>query len=295
MTEIPVRFACGDDWLQGVIHAPGTPSRVGLLIVVGGPQYRAGSHRQFTLLARRCATQTHIAAMRFDVRGMGDSTGAKREFESLDDDIQAAIDELQRHYPELRQVVLWGLCDGASASLLYVNRRSDPRVAGLVLLNPWVRTPQGLARTHAKHYYRQRLRQPDFWRKLLTGGVRWGAMSEWLHNRRLARQRPITKSAAHFSSQMAAAMRSFAGPRLLILSGEDFTAREFIEHTAASAEWQGCLERSGLTRVDLPTANHTFSAPADTFAVEQATCDWLSSALAHRDVPAVRCQESHQS
>ena len=42
----------------------------GMLIVVGGPQYRAGSHRQFTLLARDVAA-TGVPTMRFDYRGMG--------------------------------------------------------------------------------------------------------------------------------------------------------------------------------------------------------------------------------
>ena len=45
-------FRCGDDWLYGVLSMPGTMPTQGVLIVVGGPQYRAGSHRQFTLLAR---------------------------------------------------------------------------------------------------------------------------------------------------------------------------------------------------------------------------------------------------
>jgi hypothetical protein len=42
-------------------------------------------------------------------------------------------------------------------------------IAGLVLLNPWVRSEVSLAQTHIKHYYGQRLLQGEFWRKLLSG------------------------------------------------------------------------------------------------------------------------------
>jgi alpha/beta superfamily hydrolase len=52
-----------------------------VLVIVGGPQYRAGSHRQFTLLARSLAEQG-FAVLRFDYRGMGDSTGAMRDQQS---------------------------------------------------------------------------------------------------------------------------------------------------------------------------------------------------------------------
>ena len=51
--------------------------------------------------------------MRFDYRGMGDSTGDVRPFDDINDDIAAAIDEFFRQVPGLERVVLWGLCDGA--------------------------------------------------------------------------------------------------------------------------------------------------------------------------------------
>lgn len=94
----------------------------GVLIIVGGPQYRVGSHRQFVLLSRRLAGEGY-PAMRFDYRGMGDAGGAMRSFEDVRADIGAAIEAFQRAVPSLRRIVLWGLCDAASAALLYVRRR----------------------------------------------------------------------------------------------------------------------------------------------------------------------------
>ena len=127
-------------------------STCGVLIVVGGPQYRVGSHRQFLLLSRRLAAEGY-PVMRFDYRGMGDASGAMRGFEQASADIGAAIEAFQRACPAVQRIVLWGLCDAASLALLYVDATQDDRIAGLAILNPWVRSEASLAQTHIKHYY----------------------------------------------------------------------------------------------------------------------------------------------
>ena len=174
-TEHALRFDCEGEQLLGILALPGrdassTAAHTAMLMVVGGPQYRAGSHRQFTLSARAAAA-AGMPVLRFDYRGMGDSSGALRQFEGVEHDIAAAIDALQRRCPSVRSVVLYGLCDAASASLLYWDATRDPRIAAMCLLNPWVRSDAGLARVHVTHYYKQRLRDPAFWRKLLHGEV----------------------------------------------------------------------------------------------------------------------------
>ncbi len=140
----------GERRLVGVLHPATATATVGVVIVVGGPQYRVGSHRQFVSLARALA-RAGIPALRFDYEGMGDSPGPQRSFEEVDEDLRAAVDTLFAQSPGLRSVVLWGLCDAASAALMYAP--ADPRVAGLVLLNPWVRTEAGLAQSYLENYY----------------------------------------------------------------------------------------------------------------------------------------------
>ena len=170
--ERALSFACGDDCLFGIASVPAEPAARGVVVVVGGPQYRSGSHRQFTLLARHLAAQG-IAVLRFDYRGMGDAEGTSRDFEMVGDDLRSAIVQFQATVPAVREVVLWGLCDGASAALFYAAQ--DARVQGLVLLNPWVRTEGGLAKATLKHYYRDRLLQPGLWKKIFTGKFNAGA------------------------------------------------------------------------------------------------------------------------
>ena len=281
VTETPLVFALGDDALVGVLAAPAGPAHgTAMLVVVGGPQVRAGSHRHFVQLARHLAAQGH-AVLRFDVRGMGDSSGTPAGFEHLHEDIGAAVGELQRQRPEVQRVVLWGLCDGASAALLYLQQTQDRRIGGLVLLNPWVRSPETLARATLRHYYLQRLMQPGFWRKLVGGSVGLGAVRGWWHNFQTARQQVRLARGSEglpyspFAARMAEGWRGFDGPILLVLSGEDVTAHEFAGHAGSDTHWRGTLAMPQVRRVDLPTADHTFSNVESGPQVLALTLDWL--------------------
>lgn len=277
--ELVLDFKCQDARLLGILCLPGhvEEADTGVVIVVGGPQYRVGSHRQFVLLARALAQAGH-PCLRFDLRGMGDSEGSPRSFEACSEDIGAAVDALLAAQPQLRRVVLWGLCDAASASLMYWDQTRDARVSGLCLANPWVRSETSLAVTHVKHYYLQRLQSADFWRKLLSGAVAWRAVVDLLANLRLATRRTQTEGAdakLPFQGRMARAWHQFDGPLLLLLSGTDYTAKEFLETVASAPAWQAALGRAGLCRRDLPQADHTFSLPADQAEAERLTIAWL--------------------
>jgi exosortase A-associated hydrolase 1 len=280
--ERAIAFDCQGERLYGVISlpaaAPERPPTRGVLIVVGGPQYRAGSHRQFTLLARSLAARG-IAAMRFDYRGMGDSEGDLRDFESVQDDVRAALDCFHAEVPTLGAVALWGLCDGASAIAFYA--AGDARVRGLALLNPWVRTEGGAAKATIKHYYRARLFERALWRKILSGRFDYAAaLASAFRLLRSALGRPqagggAALPAAPLPTRMREGLARFDGRILVMLSGADLTAQEFGDLADGDAAWRRLLEKPGVTRHHLPGADHTCSRRAWHEQVVDWTCDWM--------------------
>ncbi|WP_229505778.1 hydrolase 1, exosortase A system-associated [Massilia genomosp. 1] len=273
-------FSCGGEALFGILSVPAQPAKRAVLIVVGGPQYRVGSHRQFTTLARGLAAQG-IAALRFDYRGMGDSHGAMRDFEAVGEDLRAAVDSLFTALPGVQEVVIWGLCDGASAAIFYA--ADDARVSGLVLLNPWVRTSGGHAKATIKHYYRARLFDPELWKKILRGQLNVGAAAaSFLRIAGAAAGKGKGKdqagaAPAALPERMRAGLARFRGKVLLIISGADLTAQEFLDTAAGSEQWQAVLAAPQVSRQTLVEADHTFSRRVWKDQVLHWTGDWLRS------------------
>lgn len=277
-TEQAITFACAEEALLGILAGPEQPAMVGVVIVVGGPQYRVGSHRQFLLLSRALAAAGY-PVMRFDYRGMGESTGGLRDFETVNEDIAAAISAFQLNCPQVKRIVLWGLCDAASANLLYWDATQDARVGGLVLLNPWVRSEATLARAHIKHYYGQRLLQADFWRKLLSGKLGLGrAIGGFIASLKSARREDNgtqREDALPFQKKMERGLGTFPGQILLVLSGNDYTAKEFIETLESNPAWALAFTNPRTSRIDVDNADHTFSTAEWRQQVELATVAWL--------------------
>ncbi|WP_435749583.1 hydrolase 1, exosortase A system-associated [Thauera sp. AutoDN2] len=280
-TERTVVFDCEGETLVGVISLPASvdvaTADTGVLIVVGGPQYRVGSHRQFVMLARFLA-DNGVPCMRFDYRGMGDSSGEARDFEAVSEDIEAAIATFAREVPALKRIVLWGLCDGASAICLSLG--GNPLVAGAVLLNPWVRTAETQARTMLKHYYLQRLLDPGFWRKLFGGGVNLrgalGGVKEAAEAAAGAGDTPTTSDReGALPERMLRGLLRCDLPVAVFLSGRDYVAREFEQCISGDGGW-GAFIGSGRCQVQhFPEADHTFSAVAQSEGVARATLAWV--------------------
>jgi len=271
--------------LVGIIHNPKKMAGdIGLLIVVGGPQYRIGAHRQYVHMARHAAG-LGIPVMRFDYQGVGDSDGDYPGFEHVGPDIHHAIDEFLRQTPAIRSLAIWGLCEGASAILLGgANHKS---VSHIILANPWVRSESGLAKAYVKHYYFDRLKSPEFWRKIFSGNLKIkSALSGLKDNIKKAFGKKTSEDAPaitpeengrSFVERMLSGMQDFQGKILLQLSGNDLVAREFDDLTSGDKAWRRTIRQKISDRADIAESDHTFSTEEWRRKVAVSTADWLLS------------------
>ena len=151
------------------------------------------------------------------------------------------------------------------------------------MLNPWVRSEASLARTHVKHYYRERFLAREFWRKLVGGGVDVpGALRSFARSVAAYHSHGAAPSGAgsRFQNVMAVAIAAFRGRMLLILSGRDVTAKEFIEYAQADPYWRDTIDRRNIERHEVKDADHTFSTGEWRTQVETLTVEWIKRSFA---------------
>ncbi|GAB3436234.1 hydrolase 1, exosortase A system-associated [Massilia solisilvae] len=258
-----LRFNCNGSSLIGVVDVPERPLLRGVLMLADSEQYRIGSHRQFTLLSRVLA-QRGLPMMRFDRRGMGDSEGAPRAFDAIEDDIRAAMKEFSAQVPEMKETVILGLGDAALAAALYAPL--DERVCALVLLNPLPGRPVDPAEP-LRHHYLARLGEVAFWKKVARGELglaeragtlreQWRQMGGGSHRTALPRR-------------IADSLHGFPGRLLLVLGGEDLAARHFARVLARHHARFRCVE--------VAQADHAFTSSAWRDEVAEASANWIMS------------------
>jgi exosortase A-associated hydrolase 1 len=213
-----------------------------------------------------------IPVMRFDYRGMGDSQGDQISFEETGPDIKAAVDAFMSHCPDLERIVLWGLCDAASACLMV--SVSDKRVRAMALVNPWVRTEAGIAKAHLKHYYTTRFFEKEFWLKILKCDFNYlDAFRSIL--RQIKNVFFSDEKLLPFQKKMERALSDFTGKILFIISGNDLTAAEFKDLVNSSAIWKQKIQEQNIEWHNLADADHTFSRTQWKAQVSDITIKWI--------------------
>lgn len=286
-SEQAVAFSVHGQSLFGVLSVPKVKPKAAVIIVVGGPQYRVGSHRQFALLARYLAEQG-ILALRFDYTGMGYSQGITKKFYQVDDDIKAAVDFIANHECAVTNIYVWGLCDAASA--IAFTAHTDNRIDGVVLLNPWVRNEASHSKAILNNYYRDRLFSVEVWkqlllspRKVINAFLSIGSIVVKILNARSkapSAEKDQEISIADREENLAAAMfkglSNFKGNICLILSGKDLVADEFKQVLDENRwlEEEGNNSKTVVHHVDV--ADHTFSSRQWRSMVERITSDFVS-------------------
>lgn len=132
MSEEIVQFGA-DDRLHGVLRRGAAPRGAGFLFFNAGVVHRVGAHRLNVKLARALSGPS----LRFDLSGLGESphAGAGAGYEvQASADICAAAEQLKSQ-TGCGDVIALGMCSGADNS--YRAALADPRISGLVLLDPY--------------------------------------------------------------------------------------------------------------------------------------------------------------
>ena len=281
--ELPITFDCEGAQLLGMLHLPRQIRGRGMLsIVAGGPQYRGGVGRMQVQMARALAA-AGVPVMRFDYRGLGDSEGKFNGFTGVTADIGAAIAAFCQHAPGLREMVLWGGCDAASATL--INAWRFPEVTGIVVGNPWVHSEHTGDLAAVKHF-RKRLRDKDFWLKVLR--LRYnpvpalGSLARAASRKLTGGLRPVSSAAQNddpslpFQERMRIGLARFKGDVLMLMSGRSLASKEFDELVAAHPAWQQAMRSPRLlVRHDIAEADQAFSGVDVRAEVVDATRRWM--------------------
>ncbi|MBN8811582.1 MULTISPECIES: hydrolase 1, exosortase A system-associated [Sphingomonas] len=245
-----IAFPCAGETLVGTLDdAAGT---TGLLIVSGGNEIRIGAHRGMALLAERVA-RADYPVLRFDRRGIGDSTGENRGFESSDEDIAAAAAAFRETGVE--RIVAYGNCDAATALAFF---HAQAGIDALILANPWAVEPSDEMPPAAaiRSHYAAKLRDPREWLRAARGGVDIAKLARGLA--KISKRPP--RPAASLASRLAAALPEAQVPVTILLAKGDNTAIAFAD---AFKDPAFDAARGKVTIEQLDSASHSFASAAD--------------------------------
>ena len=281
----PVRFGPSQR-LFGVITEPTTAGspRPPVLMLTGGVVPRTGVNRMYVVLASRLAELGHTV-LRMDVSGICESAPAEGaapndpHAASLLEDVRGAA-ELLLESTGQSTLTLLGLCSGAYAS--FQTALVDPRVRGIVLLNPEVFHLEGgspkfsqTEQSQAAKHYRQSLFSLAAWKKLLSGK----ANVRYIAGFALAKVKTSAASARdRLSARIKKVPQGLAGDfhRLLardvkvsvVMAEGDPGHEPLMNQLTADLE---ALRAMGFTLKLTPGPDHTFND----FSVRQPLVDWL--------------------
>jgi hypothetical protein len=167
-----------------------------------------------------------------------------------------------------------------------------------VLLNPWVRTESGLAKTYLRNYYTAKIINLNVWRDVLAGNINIkkaarslvrnvtlalglrgnkGLLGKNRQESEACPERSTIVCGASYVIRMFMGLQKFKGNVLFILSGNDLTAAEFKNTVTFSRHWRRLLNQSNISIYEIPEANHTFSKREWRDQVSEWTLEWIKT------------------
>jgi pimeloyl-ACP methyl ester carboxylesterase len=261
--------------LVGIMARAALPGeRATVVILNTGIAHRVGHHRMFVTLARLLAREG-FNVLRFDFSGIGDSEPRRDSLSPLASslaDLDDVLDWLERERAVSR-VVLIGLCSGADHAILHAH--SDPRVAGLVLMDPSVPTT---ARFYA-HYIFRRLTRLRSYVSVMLG--RSGLVRVWIRHlygfRSNADMRPASLEDLRFHSYLRQSYRSAIknGVQILAVFTGEITRQTYREQMLDA--FSDIVFGDRLRLEFFPSTDHVFTSEKDRAQLFKIIRNWITS------------------
>ena len=268
-------FTCAGETLAATLDS--AAGSTGLLIVSGGNEIRSGAHAGMAALAATVAASGY-PVMRYDRRGIGDSSGENAGFESSANDIAAAVQAMRTRAPGLTRLVAFGNCDAASALALYGPAAG---IDALILANMWTLETESdegedteVAATMTagaiRSRYLAKLKDPrELWR-LASGGVNLAKLVRGL------RQATAKTEVTGLVARLGQALADMPLPTKLLVAEHDRTALWFLEHWDSEAFTPARANRN-ITMARLASGSHSFASADDKVWLRERILEALGS------------------
>ncbi len=253
MTRSFHHIACAGETLAATFDS--APGATALLIVSGGNEIRSGAHAGMAQLASRIAEQG-FPVLRYDRRGIGESTGQNGSFLDSAAEIAAAA-EFLRAEQKAGNIVAFGNCDAATALALFGPKAG---IDGYVLANPWVIETESAPDTEEptissaaiRARYWDRIRNPRSVIDLLSGKIDIRKLLKGL------RQAARSEDNGALSLQLRDALSGLENRADILLAKRDTTARAFLA-AWNSADYVPVRGKATISVDSLDSASHSFA------------------------------------
>jgi alpha/beta superfamily hydrolase len=130
---VSIVIPAGDVQLEVILREPQEPLQGAVVVCHPHPVYGGTMDNKVVYRSAKAAVETGLAALRFNFRGVGRSTGQFDQGLGEQDDTVAAIDWLEKKYPD-RPLALMGYSFGSWVGLRV--GCLDPRITAMVALAP---------------------------------------------------------------------------------------------------------------------------------------------------------------
>lgn len=209
------------DCIRAIWDKPASAPQAGVLFLHGWSGDRTGPHRLFTRFARQLA-QSGCICLRPDFYGRGLSDGAADDasIERMTENAQTALDALKKRLPPGAPVTVVAICSGCKVAVALSAANQD--LAKLLLwsaesMGSLRSATTGLRKTaSALATYARKLLRPETWKKILSGKVQTGMVTQALvkHETRSAEE-------AKREDTVLKRFRSFRSPIFFVFGGSD--------------------------------------------------------------------------